>query len=124
MTPEDIVEALVPVIERAIARRMEEVFGVIEELREQFHATIGVMDGNDQAIIAALQEVRGAVTGEGGQVGEVMKLAAESWERFVKGEAEKLGMKVVVPKTPIFDPKSVSTGRADSDPKIQSIEVR
>ena len=95
---EQIVDALVPVIEAAIARRMEQVYTVIEELREQFQQTINIMDGNDHAIIAAVQELRGQVTGEGYVVEEVVKRAAESWERFVRSEAEKLGLKVIMPK--------------------------
>lgn len=101
MTPEQIVEVLVPVIEGAIARRMEEVYGTLEVLREEFQQTINVMDGNDHAIIAAVQELRGVVTGEGYIVEEVVKRAAESWERFVRSEAEKLGLKMLVPKVPV-----------------------
>lgn len=89
---------LVPVIERAMERRDVGVYAAIDQLRGEVQATIEVMDGNDQAIISALQEIRGQVTGDGAQVAEVLKLAAESWERFVRGEAEKLGLKVIVPK--------------------------
>lgn len=98
MRPEDIVEVIAPIVEQAIASRVTEIYEVIEDLRQGFQATVGVLDGNDQAIIAALQEVKAKVTGEGYQVAEVLKKSAESWDRFVRGEAEKLGWKVVVPK--------------------------
>lgn len=104
LNAEQIVEVLVPVIEGAIARRMEEVYGTLEVLREEFQQTINVMDGNDHAIIAAVQELRGQITGEGYIVEEVVKRAGESWERFVRSEAEKLGLKFIVPKVPTTMP--------------------
>ncbi len=98
LRPEQIVDALVPVIEAAIARRAEDIYGAIEQLRGEFQATINVMDGNDAAIIAAVQEMRGVLTGDGYQVSEVLSKAGASWERFVRAEAEQLGLKVIVPK--------------------------
>lgn len=119
MTPEQVVDALVPVIERAIGRRMEEVYGTLEQLREEFQQTINVMDGNDQAIVAALQEIRGKISGEGYQVAEVLAKAGESWERFVRAEAEKLGLKVITPKV-IQQHKDLLEGK-DS---VEKIDVR
>lgn len=95
MTPEDIVEVLVPVIERTMVRRLEDVYGTIEQLRGEFQQTINIMDGNDRAIIAEIQRLRGS---GGEQVAEVLTRAAESWDRFVRAEAENLGLKVLTPK--------------------------
>lgn len=95
LTPEQIVEAVVPMVERAIARQMEDTYGAIEQLREEFQASINIMDGNDHAIIAEIQRLRGS---GGEQVAEVLTKAAESWDRFIRSEAEKLGLKVLTPK--------------------------
>ena len=91
----EVVDALVPVIEGAIARRMEEVYGVLEELREQFQATVAVLDGNDHAIITEVQRLRGS---GGEQVAETITKAAEAWERFVVTEARHIGLQVIRPK--------------------------
>lgn len=95
ISAEQIVDTLVPVIERAIGRRMEEVYGAIEQLREEFQQSVTVLDGNDHALVAEIQRLRGS---GGEQVAEVLAQAGEAWERFVRGEAEKLGLKVITPK--------------------------
>lgn len=112
-TSEEIVDVLVPVIERAIARRLEAVYGAIEQLREEFQQSVTVLDGNDQAVIAVVQELRGKVTGEGMQVAEVLAKAGESWERFVRGEAEKLGLKVIVPKASAIEIERIEVRDGD-----------
>ena len=91
----EVVDALIPVIEGAIARRMEEVYGVLEELREQFQATVTVLDGNDHIIIAEVQRLRES---GGEQVAETVAKAAEAWERFVVAEAKHIGLQVIRPK--------------------------
>ncbi len=95
LTPEQIVNVLTPVVEAEIGRRLEEVYSVIEDLRQQMIATVGVLEGNDQAIIAEIQRLRGS----GGElVAEVLSRAGESWQRFVMAEAQHLGLKLIVPK--------------------------
>ncbi len=95
LTPEQIVDRLTPVIEAAIARRMEEVYAVLEDLRSQMQSTVQVLDGNDQALVAEIQRLRGS---GGEQVAEVLANAAGAWERWVRAEAANLGLKVIVPK--------------------------
>lgn len=90
-----VVDALLPVIERAIARLRSEVEESIEQLREEMRATVEVLDGNDHALVGEIQRLRGS---GGEQVAEVLASAGAAWERFVKGEAEKLGLKVIAPK--------------------------
>lgn len=84
MTPEQIVEAVAPIVERAV-----------DQLRAEMQATVEVLAGNDDALVAEIQRLRGS---GGEQVAEVLTKAGEAWERFVRAEAEKLGLKVIVPK--------------------------
>lgn len=95
MTPEDIVDTLVPVIERLIGRKSEDIYLAMEQLREEFQQSVTVLDGNDHALVAEIQRLRGS---GGEQVAEVLTRAAEAWEAFVRMEAEKLGLKVLVAK--------------------------
>lgn len=95
MEAAEIVDTLVPVIERAIARRLEEVFGAIEQLREEFQTSVGVLDGNDHALVAEIQRLRGS---GGEQVAETLARAGQAWERFITTEAKLLGLQIIVPK--------------------------
>ncbi len=86
-------QAIVAACDEAMGRRLEEVYLAIENLRGEMQATVGVLDGNDRALIGELQrykQVPAAV---------VLAEAAESWERFVRSEAGHLGLKVLVAKT-------------------------
>ena len=95
LEPEQIVNIIVPVIEKMIAERSEAIYAVVEDLRQQMIATVGVLDGNDAALVAEIQRLRGS---GGEQTAEVLTKAAEAWERFVRAEAEQLGLKVITPK--------------------------
>ncbi len=79
-------------VNEVIGRRLEDVYLAIEAVREEFQQTVTVMDGNDRAVIAELQRFQQLTPIQ------VMEEAAASWERFVKTEAEHLGLKVIVPK--------------------------
>lgn len=92
MTPEGLVDILAPVVEQAIAERLEAVYLAIEVMREEFQQTISVMDGNDHAIVGELQRIKTVTPAK------VLEEAGEAWERFVIGEAKALGLRVVRPK--------------------------
>lgn len=83
-----VVDVLYPIIEREFASvRME-----VEQLRQEVFDTVQVLQGNDNALVGELQKIKGST------VAELLQEAGESWARFVKGEAENLGMRVVVAK--------------------------
>lgn len=83
-----VVDVLYPIIEREFASVRTE----IDQLRQEIYDTVQVLQGNDTALVGELQKVKGST------VAEVLQEAGESWARFVKGEAENLGMRVVVAK--------------------------
>jgi len=89
---QDDIAAIVSAVNENIARRLEDVYGAIEQMREEFHQTITVMDGNDMAIVGELQKMKAMPTPE------VLKEAGESWERYVRGEAKHLGLRIIAPK--------------------------
>lgn len=80
------------VVEEIIAARMEQVYLAIEQMREEFQMTVGVLDGNDHAVIGELQRMKGVTPAE------VLEEAGRAWERFIKTEAGHLGLKVIRPK--------------------------
>lgn len=78
---------------QAIGQVRDELPGLVgvDQLREEFRATVEVMDGTDQAIIAKVLELVDEVHGEEG----VSKLAGdvgEAYTRFVRAEATRLGL--------------------------------
>lgn len=83
-----VVDVLYPIIEREFASIREE----IDQLRAEIYDTVQVLQGNDNALVGELQKMKGST------VAEVLQEAGESWARFVKGEAENLGMRVVMAK--------------------------
>lgn len=91
-----VAEAVKPLVrdtvDEAIRARMEEVYGVLEELREGFLGTVQVLDGNDQALVGEIQKWKQSPPAE------MLAIAATSWERFIRGEVEALGMRMVAPK--------------------------
>lgn len=98
MTPEEV-QAVADVVEIAIGRRMEEVYGELEAVKEQVReaiehvrATAEVLHDNDTALMAHLQ------AGSGGEAAGLVIQVSESWERFLKSEMARLGWKVQVPK--------------------------
>lgn len=98
MTPDEM-QAVVDAVDAVMGRRMEEVYGELElvkqqvgEALEQFRATAEVLHSNDLAVMAQLARV------EGDGAREVVEIANDRWRRFVMGECERMGLKVVVPK--------------------------
>lgn len=98
MSPDEIAQ-VAEVIDIAIAQRMEQVYGVIEELRQQVsdavesvNATAQVLHDNDTALMAKMMADQGNVPAE------FTVFAAEAWQRFVVAEAKELGLRIVVPK--------------------------
>lgn len=94
--PEDIpliVDAVKSVVDRVIAERMTEVYGVLEEIREQMFNSVTVLSGNDDALLGEIRKVQHATPAE------VLEMAGDSWERFIRGEAVKLGIVKVLTKT-------------------------
>lgn len=81
-----IADTAFQVVERVIAERMEQVYAVMEEIRGQMQATVGVLSGNDDALLAELRKVQHATPAE------VLTMAGESWERFIRGEAQRIGL--------------------------------
>lgn len=88
------VETIIGAVDEVMGKRLEQVYASIEQLREEFYATTQVLDGNDHAVVAEVQRMK--------QEGPAVLLATveESWTHYIKGEAERLGMKVMVPKVP------------------------
>lgn len=88
-----------PALKEVIGERMEEVYAVIEDLRqdvatavEQVRDTAQVLHDNDVALMARLQQA------EGDPVAGFAARVNESWERFIRGECEQMGWRIVVPK--------------------------
>lgn len=73
-------------VDVAMGKRLEEVYGAIEQLREEFQATINVIDGSIMSIIGWLQER------EDPEVKEFSDGFQGAWDRLVKMEAERLGL--------------------------------
>lgn len=89
LEPQDIeliADTAYQVVQRVIGERMEQVYGVLEEIREQMQATVGVLNGNDEALLAEIRKVQHATPAE------VLTQAGESWERFITNEAKVLGI--------------------------------
>lgn len=89
---QDDIAAIVAAVNEIITKRLEDVYLAIENMREEFHQTVGVLDGNDMAIVGELQKMKAT------PAAEVLKEAGNSWERYVKGEARHLGLRVIAPK--------------------------
>lgn len=89
------VATIIEVVEEIMGRRLEAVFGAIEQLREEIQQTVTTLNGNDLAVIGALQHMKLA---DGGQVAAVLERAGESWQRFLVNEAKEIGLKVIAPK--------------------------
>lgn len=94
MTPDEV-----QVIANLIGERMEQVYGEIEVLKgavreavEMLQQTAQVLHDNDVAIMGQLSIARGD------QVAKFVGGVSDSWERFIKVEAEALGLKIMVPK--------------------------
>lgn len=99
MTPDEIAQ-VADAVEEIVGRRMEEVYAVVEDLRQQVadavqsvNATAQVLHDNDTALMARLMK------DEGSAPAEFIETAAEGWRRFVEGEAKRLGVKIMVAKT-------------------------
>lgn len=99
MTPDEM-QAVVAAVEEVMARRLEEVFGTIEGLRQdvadaisQVQATAQVLVDNDSAIMGQMMVARAD------EVAGLVGAVSDAWQRFVRAEAEVLGWRVVVPKT-------------------------
>lgn len=87
------IDQIAEVVNGFLATRMEQVYLAIEQLREEFQATINIMDGNDRALIAEFQKVKGMPPAE------FLIQAGESWERFIRTEAKHLGLRVIAEKS-------------------------
>lgn len=89
---EVIVDAVKSVVDRVIAERMEQVYAVLEETREQMQQTVETLSGNDNALLGELRKIQHATPTE------VLTMAGESWERWIRGEATRLGIVPVIKK--------------------------
>lgn len=83
---------IIAAVDEVMGRRLEDVYGAIEQLRAEFSATIGVMDDNDNVILGEVKRLTGA------GAGEVAREAVDAWERFIRNEAKVLGLRVIAPK--------------------------
>lgn len=99
MTPDDLAQ-VADAVDRVIGQRMEQVYGTIEELRQEvadavtaFNQTANVLNENDIAVMAQMAKA------EGDEVAGFMERANDSWRRFIIGEAKQLGIKIMVDKT-------------------------
>lgn len=81
-----IVDTVKAVVDRLLGERLEGVYGVLEETREQMQHTVATLEGNDQALLGELRKIQHATPAE------VLTMAGESWERYVRGEAMMLGI--------------------------------
>jgi hypothetical protein len=89
---EIIVDAVHQVVERVVGERMQQVYEVIEELRDGFTNTVEVLGGNDDALLGEIRKVMHATPAE------VLGMAGESWSRYITAEAKYIGLKVIEPK--------------------------
>lgn len=99
-----IVDAVKSIVDRLLAERMESIYGVLEEIREQTFHSVTVLDGNDAALLAEIRKVQHATPAK------VLEMAGESWDRFIRAEAGHLGLRIVVPKVLAADTKEDDDG--------------
>jgi hypothetical protein len=85
LEPDDITQ-VIEAVDTILARRMEEVYGVLEDLREQVHGSITMLNGNDQALVSEILSLKGGLAAEWNQSSE------EAWRRFVEVQARELGI--------------------------------
>lgn len=114
---EVIVDAVHQVVERVVGERMEQVYHVIEEMRQGMVGTVEVLNGNDTALLGELRKIQHATPAE------VLTMAGESWAAFIQHEAERIGMTVVgdLGKYSIVeDTETVSTPTVTIKPKAKS----
>lgn len=95
----DEMRAVVAAVEEVMARRLEEVYGTIEGLRQdvadavqQVRDTAQVLVDNDTALMGQV------MARDGDEVAGFVARVGDSWARFIRAEAEVLGWRVVVPK--------------------------
>lgn len=86
-----IVDTVKQVVDRLLADRLEQVYAVLEETREQMQHTVLTLEGNDQALLGEIRKVQHATPAE------VLTMAGESWASFVTAEAERIGLRVIDP---------------------------
>lgn len=96
----DEMQAVIEAVNEVMGRRMEEVYGEIEALKQAVQdavqgitATAQVLHDNDTALMAKLMQNEGSVAGE------VVERAADAWRDFVVAEGKKLGLRLVVAKS-------------------------
>lgn len=104
---EIITDAVYEVVNRVVGARMEEVYAVLEELRGGFTNTVEVLNGNDNALLGEIRKVQHA------SPAEVLEMAGESWERFIRNEAEAIGMTVV---KDLGDYRIIDTSKVSAPP--------
>jgi hypothetical protein len=96
ITPEEI-EAVVAAIDARlgdrvatlVTERMGDIHQTLEQLRDEFTQTVGVLEGNDTILLSEIRRV--------GQP-ESQLVAGEAWTRFVRQEATALGLVFMAPK--------------------------
>lgn len=100
-----IVTAVKGVVDQVLGERLEQVYTDLQAIREQFEHTVQTLDGNDHAILA---ELRARL---GDPVGELTVLAEQAWERHVRAEGERIGLKPVLvkKKREVVDPAAVAS---------------
>lgn len=83
---EIITDTVYAVLDRVIAERMEQVYAGLEETREQMQQTVAVLEGNDHALLGEVRKLQHA-----GPV-DLADEVVGAWERFIHGEATRLGI--------------------------------
>ena len=100
-----IAQMVKQVVDEVVGARAEQIYLAMEQMREEFQATVGVLDGNDHAVIAELQRMKQTAPAQ------LLEEVERSWEWFIRGEAERMGMRVIVKKEVTPDPAIYSSGR-------------
>jgi len=108
----EIAQAVRVVVDEVVAQRSEQIYLAMEQMREEFQMTVGVLDGNDHAVIAELQRMK--QTAPAVLLSEVEK----SWEHFIRVEAERLGLKVLAKK----EAAKVVSGKAHGEIVVEETE--
>lgn len=70
-------------VDALVTERMADIQQAIEQIRDEFTQTVSVLEGNDNALLGEIRKWQGA----------------ESWAEFIRAEAGKLGMSVIVAKS-------------------------
>ena len=77
MTNDELIEKLTGIVQDEVRAGLDGVHAVIEQLRDEWTGTVGVLDGNDRAVMAELLRLKGS------DVEQYAQDAGDAWVRFI-----------------------------------------